>query len=171
MLHAFFCLILHLVNSLSTMQPLKSTVDLTVRNDVAELVAVTDALDQLGERIEFPTKALMQLQVALDEVLSNVIKYAWPDGGSHQFRVCIEPREPGIEIVITDDGLPFDPRAQPAPGPSGGRRPRPGGVGIQMVRQLVDGFDYARIDGLNCVTLTKRGVLDKTTQEVTHDGT
>lgn len=163
------CRILHRVNSLSTMQPPESTIDLTIRNDVAELVAVTEALDQLGERIGFPPKALMQLQVALDEILSNVVKYAWPDGGSHEFRVRIEPRESGIGIVVTDDGLPFDPRAQPPPGPAGGRRPRPGGVGIQMVRQLVDGFDYARTDDMNCVTLTKRSVLDKTPKEVTHD--
>lgn len=152
------------------MQPPEATVDLAIRNDVGELVTVADALDRLGEKIGFPARALMQLQVALDEILSNVVKYAWPDGGSHEFRVRIEPRESGIRIVVTDDGLPFDPRAQPPPGPAGGRRPRPGGVGIQMVRQLVDGFDYARIDDLNCVTLTKRSMLDKTSKEVAHDG-
>lgn len=152
------------------MQPPQAAVDLAIRNDVGELVTVTDALDQLGEQIGFPTKALMQLQVALDEVLSNVVKYAWPEGGSHQFRVRIEPRESAIEIVISDDGLPFDPRAQPPPGPAGGRRPRPGGVGIQMVRQLVDGFEYARIDDLNCVTLTKRSTPEKTRQEEGQNG-
>jgi len=152
------------------MRPSQSTVDLTIRNDVAELVAVSDALDRLGEEIGFPPKALMQLQVALDEILSNVIKYAWVDAGSHQFRVRIEPRESDIDIVITDDGLPFDPRAQPPPAPAGGRRPRPGGVGIQMVRQLVDGFDYARIDDLNCVTLTKRSTPEKSRQEEGQNG-
>jgi len=148
----------------------ESVLDISIRNDVAELVAVTEALDQLGEEIGFPAKALMQLQVALDEVLSNVIKYAWPDGGPHKLRVRIKARELGIEVVITDDGLPFDPRSRPAPEPALGRRPRPGGVGIHMVKQLVDGFDYARIGELNCVTLTKRNVLDKTSQEGGHDG-
>lgn len=148
----------------------QAAVDLTIRNDVGELVAVTEALDRLGEKIGFPTKALMQLQVALDEALSNVIKYAWPDGGSHQFRVRIEQRESDIAIAISDDGLPFDPRAQPPPGPAGGRRPRPGGVGIQMIRQLVDAFDYARIDGLNCVTLTKRSSLDNSKKEEGQNG-
>lgn len=152
------------------MQPENSTVDLAVRNDVAELGAVTDALDQLGESIGFPAKALMQLQVALDEILSNVIKYAWPDTGLHTFDVRIEAGESGLEISIIDDGLPFDPRAQPPPGPAGGRRPRPGGVGIQMVRQLVDGFDYVRIDGRNRVTLTKRSVPEQASREVVQDG-
>lgn len=61
----------NLVNSLLTMQPPQSTLDLTIRNDVAELVSVSDALDRLGEEIGFPPKALMQLQVAVDEILSN----------------------------------------------------------------------------------------------------
>jgi len=151
-------------------QPLETTVDLSIRNDVAELLAVTEALDQLGEEIGFPAKALMQLQVALDEVLSNVIKYAWADGGPHRLRVRIKALPSGIEVVITDDGLPFDPRAQPAPAPAGGRRPRPGGVGIHLVKQLVDGFDYARIDDLNCVTLTKQCVQDRPLQEGAHLG-
>jgi anti-sigma regulatory factor (Ser/Thr protein kinase) len=152
------------------MQPQEPTAGLTIRNDVAELVLVTEALDQLGERIGFPPKALMQFQVALDEILSNVVRYAWPDGGSHTFCVRIEDRGSDLAVVVTDDGLAFDPRAQPPPGPAGGRRPRPGGVGIQMVRQLVDGFDYARIGNLNCVTLIKRSGLDKTNKEEGSDG-
>lgn len=150
------------------MPPQKSSADLSIHNDLADLVVVTGALDQLGEKIGFSAKALMQLQVALDEILSNVVKYSWPDGGSHNFRVRIEASELAIEIVITDDGIAFDPRAQPPSsvyrkwGPAGGRRPRPGGKGIHMVRQLVDGFDYQRIEELNCVTLTKQNVLAKT---------
>lgn len=152
------------------MQPPQSAVDLTIRNEVSELSVVTAALDRLGEQIGFHAKPLMQLQVALDEILSNVIKYAWSDGEPHRFRVRIDPREFGIEVVVTDDGLAFDPRAQPPPGPAGGRRPRPGGVGIQMVRQLVDGFDYARIGDLNRVTLTKRSVPDEASQEAGRNG-
>lgn len=152
------------------MQPQEPTAGLTIRNDVAELVLVTEALDELGERIGFPPKALMQLQVALDEILSNVVRYAWPDGGPHTFCVRLDNRGPELAVVVTDDGLAFDPRAQPPPGPAGGRRPRPGGVGIQMVRQLVDGFDYARVGNLNCVTLVKRSGLHKTNKEEGSDG-
>jgi anti-sigma regulatory factor (Ser/Thr protein kinase) len=139
--------------------PQEQTINLAIRNDVADLVAVTNALDRLGEQVGFPPKALMQLQVALDEVISNVIKYAWPEGGLHELHLCLQANAIGIEAVVIDDGQPFDPRSRPKPQSSPiGHRPRPGGVGIHMVNQLVDEFEYRRVDELNCVTLTKRYV-------------
>ncbi len=143
----------------------EQTINVTIRNDVAELANVTEAVDRVGKEAGIPAKVVMQLQVVLDEVLSNVIKYAWPDGGSHEFVVRIDMRDGGIEITITDDGRPFNPLDQPPPAPPPtGRRPLPGGVGIHMLRQLVDGFEYVRFDGRNQVTLTKRYGLDLSSQ-------
>jgi len=75
-------------------------------------------VDRVGLEAGIPTRALIQLQVALDEILSNIIKYAWPEGGSHEFSVAIELRDGGVEITITDDGCPFNPFAQAAPKPT-----------------------------------------------------
>jgi serine/threonine-protein kinase RsbW len=134
----------------------KSYFDLAIRNDFADLVAVTQMLERLGEQAAIPSKALIQLQVALDETLSNIIKYAWSEG-AHELKIRFGVQDGRIEVVIVDDGRPFDPRNQPAPAPpSPGREPRTGGVGIHMVRQLVDRIDYARIDGCNRVTLVKQ---------------
>jgi serine/threonine-protein kinase RsbW len=133
------------------------TIELAIRNDVAELATVTDTVDRIGAEAGVPFKAVMQLQVVLDEVLSNVIKYAWPEGGPHELRVRISVRGGTVEVLVIDDGRPFDPLVQPPPEllPPG-RRPQPGGVGIHMIRQLVDGFEYSRADGYNQVTLSKR---------------
>jgi serine/threonine-protein kinase RsbW len=135
---------------------LEKSVNLSIRNNVVDLTIVTKALDQFGDELEIPTEALMQLQVALDEILSNIIKYAWPEGSAHEFHLRISAHDGDIEVVIVDDGAPFDPRdhvsrALPPPG----IRPPPGGVGIRMVKQLVDRIDYARIDGCNKLTLIK----------------
>ncbi len=133
------------------------SVDLSIRNKLGDLAIVTKALDRIGEDLEIPGKALMQLQVALDEVLSNIVKYAWPTGGTHELHLRISVHAGEIEVVIVDDGAPFDPRTHvPRGHPPPGIRPQPGGVGVQMVKQLVDDFDYARIEGRNQVTLTKR---------------
>jgi anti-sigma regulatory factor (Ser/Thr protein kinase) len=149
----------------------EQTVNVTIRNDVADLANVTETVDRVGVEAGIPARVVMQLQVVLDEVLSNVIKYAWPDGGSHEFVVGINVRDGGIEITITDDGRPFNPLVQPPPAPPPpGRRPIPGGVGIHMVRQLVDGFEYVRFDGRNQVTLTKRYGLDASSPQGGNDG-
>jgi len=139
----------------------EQTVNVTIRNEIADLSSVTEAVDRVGAEAEIPAKTVMQLQVVLDEVLSNVIKYAWPDGGTHEFYVRINVRNGGIVITITDDGRPFNPLDQPPPTtPAGGGRPLPGGLGIHMVRQLVDSIEYVRFDGRNQVTLTKRYGLE-----------
>jgi serine/threonine-protein kinase RsbW len=126
---------------------------------------VAATMDRVGADAGIPARTLMQLQVVLDEVLSNVIKYAWPDGGTHEFFVRIDVREGGIEVTITDDGRPFNPLApSPPQPPPPGRCPRPGGVGIHIVKQLVDGFEYVRFDGRNRVILTKRYSLEPPSQ-------
>jgi anti-sigma regulatory factor (Ser/Thr protein kinase) len=136
---------------------LPHTTDLAIRNDVAELPILRAALDRIGAEFSIPSRPLLQLQVVLDEMVSNVIKYAWPEGGAHEARVRITVRVDGIEVEIVDDGRMFDPLLAPVPAElPAGHRPRPGGVGIHMVKQLVDGCDYARIDGHNHLTLTKR---------------
>jgi serine/threonine-protein kinase RsbW len=136
---------------------LPHTTDLAIRNDVAELTILRDALDRLGERFRIPSEPLLQLQVALDEMVSNVIKYAWPDGGVHEVRVRITVRVGGVDVEIVDDGTMFDPLLAPAPERlPAGRRPKPGGAGIHMVKQLVDQCVYSRIEGHNHLKLTKR---------------
>jgi anti-sigma regulatory factor (Ser/Thr protein kinase) len=132
-------------------------VDLSIRNKIVDLEIVRTALDRIGEDFDIPYKAVMQLQVALDEILSNIVKYAWPGDEVHEFQLRIHAQNGGIEVVIVDDGAPFDPRAHvPREPPAPSSRPPPGGVGIHMVKKLVDSFDYARIEGRNQVTLTKR---------------
>ena len=127
------------------------------------------ALDRIGAEFSIPSRPLLQLQVVLDEMVSNVFKYAWPEGGVHEARVRITVRVDDIEVEIVDDGRMFDPRTQHhaarsaqgtvQPALPAGQRPKPGGVGIHMVRHLVDECNYARIDGRNHLTLTKRCVV------------
>jgi len=139
---------------------LPHTTDLAIRNEVADLAIVRRALDRIGAEFSIPSRPLLQLHVVLDEIVSNVIKYAWPEGGVHEARVRITVRVDSIEVEIVDDGKMFDPLRAPVPAQSpAGRRPRPGGVGIHMVRQLVDKCEYARIDGRNHLTLTKRCIV------------
>lgn len=135
------------------------SIELTVRNDPADLPAVRDAWDRFGAEQQVPARVVIDLQVVLDEVAANVIKYAWPEGGSHNFLVRLAVGDGTVEVEVIDDGRPYDPREAPAPEQARpGCRPRPGGRGVHLVRQLVDRFEYERTGAENRVRLTKRFV-------------
>ena len=136
--------------------PLPQTTHIIIRNDVADLAALTATMERVGVEHGMPEKSLFQLQVALDEIVSNVIRYAWPEGGAHDIEIHITAQGDGLEVEIIDDGRMFDPRDAPERDkPLPGRRPQPGGVGVQMTKQLVDRIDYARIGNRNHTTLAK----------------
>jgi len=132
------------------------TAEIVIRNDMVELANLRDGLERIGAELGVPGKPLMQLQVALDEITSNVIKYGWPDGGNHEFCVRISGRQGRIEVEIVDDGREFDPRLAPPPEAGSAGRRRPGGLGIHMVKHLVDRLDYERVGGQNRTVVTKR---------------
>jgi serine/threonine-protein kinase RsbW len=136
--------------------PFPQTTRFVIANDVAGLAAVTSTMERVGAECGMPEKSLYQLQVVLDEIVSNVVKYAWPEGGAHQIEIRITARSDGVEVEIIDDGRMFDPRKAPERAkPLPGQRPLPGGVGVQMTKQLVDRFDYARIGNRNHTILSK----------------
>jgi serine/threonine-protein kinase RsbW len=132
-------------------------VELRLKNDLSEIAIVRDALDNLAGELGIPTRALMQLQVALDEVVSNVVKYSWPDDGEHEFLVRISVHLDRVDLEIFDDGQAFDPLSVSPPATvADGQRPRPGGLGIHMIKKLVDNFTYERIGERNHTRLSKR---------------
>jgi anti-anti-sigma factor len=131
-------------------------VDVRIRNDVSDIGVVRDTLDDLAREFGIPARALTQLQVALDEVVSNVIKYSWNDGGQHELLVRITVQPDRVDLEIFDNGRAFNPMTAPSPKrvPEGQRR-WPGGLGIHMIRKLVDHFAYERIGGRNHTTVSK----------------
>lgn len=132
-------------------------VELTLTNNTQEIAAARSALDRIGLSLSAPKKPLHQLQVAIEEIISNIIKYAWLDRASHTFLVRFTTTTSTIRVEFIDDGRAYDPRNAPTPQPPGpNQRPRPGGVGIHLVRQLVDEIAYERLNDCNHLTLTKR---------------
>ncbi|MCC6776894.1 MAG: ATP-binding protein [Hyphomicrobiales bacterium] len=131
------------------------TVELTLRNAPTEVSQLRDAIDRCAAELSVPARAVFQLQVAIDELVSNVIGHAWPGGGSHQFLVRVIVSSQGARVEVIDDGIAFDSgTAADAAHPSADRH-QIGGRGLGLLAQLVDRIEYARIDNRNHTTVHK----------------
>jgi anti-sigma regulatory factor (Ser/Thr protein kinase) len=94
--------------------------------------------------------------MALDELLSNVISYGYQDSGEHKIRIKFSFESNILTIIIQDDGQPFDPTQIETPDLESSVEDRKiGGLGIHIVRNMMDEFSYERIDNKNVITLKK----------------
>lgn len=106
---------------------------------------------------QLPERTRLELHLALDEVVTNVARYAYPDSEPRRIALSIA-REPGrLRVVVSDWGTPFNPLRHvymPEDAPIADRRI--GGLGIFLVTQVVDRVQYRRRDGRNTLTLSKK---------------
>lgn len=122
-----------------------------IHNAISELPGLTEGVHAfLEERV--PPAAVFAADLVLEELITNVIKYAYPDGADRMIQVEMSIHEGKLAIAIVDDGQPFDPLSAPPAVTEGGIEDRPiGGLGLHMVRSVTDHFAYCRRDGLNRV--------------------
>ena len=117
---------------------------------------VAEALDAFCTRERLPADLRWRLQVAVDEIVSNLVNHAAAGATTPAFDVSFVRTDDEVEITIADDGPPFDPLARPDPDttlPLESRKP--GGLGILLVKSLMDDVSYERT-GRNVLTMRKR---------------
>ena len=125
---------------------------MTIGADRGEIARVNAAFAKFAERHALPAPVRRSLQIALDELLTNTIDY----GAVGQATVELEAPGDRVTLRLTDDGRPFDPFARAAPDTSLPLEERRiGGLGIHLVRGLMDEVSYQRREGRNVVVLTK----------------
>jgi anti-sigma regulatory factor (Ser/Thr protein kinase) len=124
--------------------------------NVGAIASLREAAQTLARRAGFDEFRCLDVQLVLEEVAANVIEHACP-GGRHTFWVRLARTGDTIEAVVEDEGPPFDPLSAPAFDPDTPlAQRRDGGLGIHLVRQLVDEIDYTRRDGRNRLRLVLR---------------
>ena len=134
-----------------------TTVERIVANDPGGLEQVARLVDELAAAHRLPSGPVTDMQVALDEVLTNIVQYAHTDGGAHDIRVRLTVSPDALEAEVEDDGRPFDPLALPPPDLRGALGDRAvGGLGIHFVKRLMTEVRYAFVDNRNRLVLTKR---------------
>ena len=122
----------------------------------ARLKDVLAFAEEQLEGFDASPKTSMQVAVTLEELFINVAHYAYP-GGVGEATLAIDRDGDTLRFVLTDAGLPFDPTLRDDPDISAPAEDRAiGGLGIFMVKKMMDSFSYAREDNRNVVRFSKK---------------
>ncbi|HEX6573767.1 MAG TPA: ATP-binding protein [Gemmatimonadaceae bacterium] len=118
---------------------------------------VSAAFAEFAQTYALPDAVRRNFSVALDELLANELSHAMAGRENGLLTVEGQLDQDRLAVTLTDDGPPFDPFAQDAPDTTLSVEDRPiGGLGIHLVRKLMDEVSYERRDGCNMVSLVKR---------------
>ncbi len=132
--------------------------ELEIDAEEAKLAEVQTFVEERLEAVDCPMKALMQINVAVEEIFVNIASYAYvPEKGKAKVRVEISGEPVSVTITFEDRGIPYDPVAREDPDitlPASQRAI--GGLGIFMTKQIMDDVAYEYRDGQNILTLKKR---------------
>ena len=131
------------------------TLNMEARLD--EIERIHTAVDILAEAEGWEPELLFQIKLVLEEMGTNIVKYGYDEGGEQEFRITLMSESRALTMEIMDNGKPFDPFADsPPPDLDSSVEERPiGGLGVYLVRKLMDEAHYRREDGMNKVTLIK----------------
>jgi anti-sigma regulatory factor (Ser/Thr protein kinase) len=130
--------------------------EITLKNDLAELARVSQRLNEFGAHQRLGARVLHDLHLALEEILANIISYGYADDREHEITVSLDAQPGEVRVDVEDDGRPFNPLESPEPYTGDSLDDRPvGGLGIHLVRALMDGLEYRRRGDRNLLTMKK----------------
>lgn len=131
--------------------------ELTVEAIVEQIETVTEFVNAELEKLDCPMKARIQLDIAIDEIVSNIAYYAYGERtGTVTVRIEALQKENGVQLMFLDSGVPYDPLTRQDPDISAEIEERKeGGLGIFLVRKTMDDMKYEYKDGQNCLTIRK----------------
>ena len=129
---------------------------ITLRNDVKEVEALGAFVKQVAGQLSLDKSMVGKLRLAVEEAVVNVMEYAYPKGTTGDVNIRATSNGRRLKFIITDAGVSFNPTEVAAADTTLSAEERPvGGLGILLVRELMDSINYERIDGKNVLTLTK----------------
>lgn len=130
---------------------------ITLHNDTQEIPLLAEFIDGIVEREGIDFSLSLNLNLAMEEAVVNVMNYAYPEGTVGLIDIDAEIEGDTISFTITDSGTPFDPTKAGDPDITLDAEERSiGGLGIHLVRQLMDSEEYRREDGKNIQIIKKK---------------
>jgi anti-sigma regulatory factor (Ser/Thr protein kinase) len=130
----------------------RKSIELT--NEIMELGRLTRFVDDVGEEWNIPDRVMFNINLALDELVTNIINYGYSAKGM-PIHIFFSRDDDVVSIRIEDYGAPFNPVESPEPDTGLALEDRTiGGLGIHFVKTLMDSMDYERNGDRNILTLT-----------------
>lgn len=130
---------------------------LVLPNDVQEVPKLAGFIDEFCETCGIDMSTTMSLNLAIEEAVVNVMDYAYPNGGKGDIYIEAECDNDVMTFIIRDNGIPFDPTKASEVDTTLSAEERPiGGLGIHLVRTIMDTEEYSYTDGQNVLTLKKK---------------
>jgi anti-sigma regulatory factor (Ser/Thr protein kinase) len=126
-----------------------------IRNNIEEIGKMCDQINEFCSANDISEEKYHDIILILDEVATNVISYAYPEGSEYDFTLDINKDGDRIAIKLIDNGIPFDPLRKEDPDVDSSIEEREiGGLGIFIVKQLAEVVEYSRIDDKNQLNIT-----------------
>ena len=132
--------------------------EMTVQATVDNVEAITDFVNKQLDALHCPIPVKIQIDIAIDELFSNIVNYAYsPEEGPVTVRMDVADEPHSVIITFIDHGKPYNPLTTAAPDISLAAKQRPiGGLGVFMVKNTMDDVAYEYRDGMNILTIRKK---------------
>ena len=128
-----------------------------INNSLPEIAHVTEKFEIFAEDNSLSRRIIYDISLCLDEIITNIVSYGFDDDAEHIIEIQFHLKENEIKLIFIDDGIEFDPELKEDPvhlKHSVKERPI-GGLGIYLVKKLMDIIKYRRVEDKNILTLTK----------------
>ena len=127
---------------------------LTLVNDLRQISLLPGFVDRVREENNLTPALAARIHLALEEAVSNVIMYAYPEGTAGTMDLDAVRDGNRLRFTLSDRGKAFDPTAAPGADLTVPLEKRPtGGLGIHLIRSIMDSIRYQRQDGKNVLTM------------------
>lgn len=130
--------------------------ELLIKNHLSELEKVGQFIEEIGEELGLSMELQMNLNLVMEEMVSNVIFYAYPEGKEEEIELVAESNGKELTFVLSDKGKEFDPTMKEDADPNVNPMERDiGGMGIYIVKNIMNQVTYQRLEGKNLLTMKK----------------
>ncbi len=130
--------------------------ELEIKNDLQELARMGAEIESFGEKNSLQNEAVFDINLVLDELVTNIISYGYEDENVHIIKIVLEKKPDKVSITLSDDAKAFNPLGKDNPDTSIPLEEKPiGGLGIYFVKQKMKNLVYSRKSGRNILKMDK----------------